>query len=84
MPTSKPPSGTPDGAETRKLRPVAPFVDEVLREWEFIAFFAYDGFESYGRGVVALELEPEGTRATYGPGEFFRVNGHTDNPPADR
>jgi hypothetical protein len=78
MPISKPPSGTPEGTAMRRVNPVPHFVDEVLREWEFIAFFAYDCFESHGRGVVGLEPGPEGTQATYGPREFFRVNGHTD------
>ena len=53
------------------MRPVPPLVDEVLREWEFISFFAYDGFEAHGRGVVALEQGPEGMQAACGPREFF-------------
>ena len=44
------------------------FVDQVLREWDSIAFFAYDNFESTGRCVVYLaqsekvELENEELR----------------------
>jgi len=47
------------------------FVDETIREWDFIAFFAYDGFEASGRGVVGLSKDSEGTKALYGPRDYF-------------
>ncbi|MGV8075122.1 MAG: hypothetical protein AB2L11_11270 [Syntrophobacteraceae bacterium] len=51
--------------------PLPDFVDEVLRAWDFIAFFAYDNFESIGRGVVGLMNTKEGTQAVYGTRDYF-------------
>jgi len=48
------------------------YVDGVLKEWETIAYFAYDGFERQGRGVVAIEPDgSDGVRFMYGPADFF-------------
>jgi len=47
------------------------FVDQVLIEWDFIAFFAYDNFELLGRGVVGLVEDEEGVRIMYGPRDYF-------------
>ena len=51
--------------------PIPSFVDEVLIEWDFIAFVAYDNFESSGRGVVGLMEEEDGTKAMYGTRDYF-------------
>ena len=40
--------------------PIPDFVDQVLRQWDFIAFFAYDNFELSGRGAVGLENSKDG------------------------
>jgi hypothetical protein len=52
------------------------FVDQVLREWDSIAFFAYDNFESTGRGVVCLAESEEGTQAMYAPRDYFLSRGN--------
>jgi len=54
-------------------KPIPKFVDEVLSEWDFIAFFAYDNFESAGRGVVGLINAAEGTQAMYGTRDYFET-----------
>lgn len=47
------------------------FVDQALREWDFIAFFAYDNFESVGRGVVGLMNTAGKTQVMYGGRDYF-------------
>jgi len=51
--------------------PIPDFVDEILREWDFIAFFAYDNFELSGRGVVGLFEDENGIQAVYGTRDYF-------------
>jgi len=49
------------------------YVDKVLKEWEAIAYFAYDGFERQGRGVVAIDPDASGSVSfMYGPADFFQ------------
>ncbi|NLX26531.1 MAG: hypothetical protein GXY61_11355 [Lentisphaerae bacterium] len=55
--------------------PIPDFVDRVLREWDFIAFFAYDNFESCGRGAVGLGDGANGIQAMYAPREYFVKKG---------
>ena len=55
--------------------PIPQFVDQVLSEWDFVAFFAYDNFESAGRGVVGLIEGEEGIQAMYGAREYFLGQG---------
>ncbi|MEA1969801.1 MAG: hypothetical protein U9P79_08355 [Candidatus Cloacimonadota bacterium] len=55
--------------------PIPDFVDHVLNEWDFIAFFAYDNFELSGRGVVGIVEDEEGTQAMYGTRDFFMNKG---------
>lgn len=50
--------------------PIPHLVDQVLREWDFIAFFAYDNFESEGRGVVGLMEGEECIQAMYGTRDY--------------
>ena len=50
-------------------------VDQVLSEWDFIAFFAYDNFESAGRGVVGLMEGKKGIQAIYGTRDYFVKQG---------
>jgi hypothetical protein len=58
---------------------VPDYIDSVLKEWESIAYFAYDGFERHGRGAVDVERNNSGTvRFTYAPAEFFRHQRQTD------
>jgi hypothetical protein len=55
------------------------YVDGVLKEWETIAYVAYDGFERQGRGVVAVEPDASGSvRFMYGPADFFQQQGQTE------
>jgi len=51
------------------------FVDQVLREWDFIALFAYDNFELSGHGVVGLVECEEGIQAMYGTRDYFAKHG---------
>jgi hypothetical protein len=61
------------------MNPIPEYVDSVLKEWEIIAYFAYDGFERQGRGVVAVEPDGSGSvRLMYGPAEFFQQQKETD------
>ena len=55
--------------------PIPDFVDQVLRQWDFIAFFAYDNFELSGRGVVGLENSKEGIQAMYVTRDYFVKQG---------
>lgn len=55
--------------------PIPDFVDQVLRQWDFIAFFAYDNFELLGRGAVGLQNSKEGIQAMYGPRDYFVKQG---------
>ena len=52
------------------------FVDQALQEWDFIAYFAYDGYEASGRGVVGLSQDNDGTKAMYGPADYFHQRGN--------
>ena len=36
------------------------YVQDVLDDWEFLAFAAYDWFEQQGRIVIGIEPDPEG------------------------
>lgn len=47
------------------------FVDRALREWDFIAYFAYNGFEASGRGVVGLMEDNSGLSVMYGDCGYF-------------
>ncbi|MEO5753158.1 MAG: hypothetical protein ABIR38_00435 [Chthoniobacterales bacterium] len=50
-----------------------------MKQWETIAYFAYDAFERQGRGVVAVERDESGTASLfYGPADFFQREGQTD------
>lgn len=51
--------------------PIPDYVDRVLREWDSIAFFSYDNFESSGRGAVAIGEYPEGPRIAYAAQDYF-------------
>lgn len=51
--------------------PIPNFVDQVLQEWDFIAFFAYNNFESAGRGVVGIMEDAEGTKVMYVARDYF-------------
>lgn len=51
--------------------PIPAFVDQILREWDSIAYFAYDGYETSGRGGVGLFQEGDKTKACYSPADFF-------------
>ncbi|OQB40681.1 MAG: hypothetical protein BWY09_00727 [Candidatus Hydrogenedentes bacterium ADurb.Bin179] len=51
--------------------PIPDYVDRVLREWDSIAFFAYDNYESSGRGAVAIGEYPEGPRIAYAAQDYF-------------
>ena len=51
--------------------PLPQFVNQVLVEWDFIAFFAYDNFESVGRGVVGLMEGEESVQTMYGTRDYF-------------
>ena len=51
------------------------FVDQVLSEWDFIAFFAYDNFESAGHGVAGLMEDEEGIQAMYVTRDYFMKQG---------
>ena len=54
------------------MNPIPDFVEDVLKEWEAVAYFAYDGYERQGRGVVTVEPDAPGSvRFMYGPAEFF-------------
>lgn len=55
--------------------PIPDFVDQVLSEWDFIAFFAYDNFELSGRGVVGLVEGEDGIQAMYGIRDYFVKQG---------
>ena len=55
--------------------PIPQYVDQVLSEWDFIAFFAYDSFESAGRGVVGLIEGAEGIQPMYGIRDYFLEQG---------
>lgn len=52
------------------------YIDQALQEWSFVAFFAYDNFESVGRGVVGLAETTEGIQAIYGTPEYFQERGY--------
>lgn len=53
------------------------YIDQAIQEWNFVAFFAYDNFESVGgRGVVALAETAEGIQAIYGTPEYFQKRGY--------
>ena len=51
--------------------PIPDYVDRVLREWDTIALFSYDNFESSGRGAVAIGDYPEGPRIAYAAQDYF-------------
>lgn len=51
------------------------YVDHALREWDFLAFFAYDGFETSGRGVVGIMESEQGANAMYGDRRYFELQG---------
>ena len=55
--------------------PIPQYVDQVLSEWDFIAFFAYDSFESAGRGVVGLIEGAEGIQPMYVIRDYFLEQG---------
>ncbi len=61
----------------RQMKTLPNFVNEVLQEWDFVAFFAYDGFATSGRGVVGLTRGDEGTQVMYGPRAYFEKLGDT-------
>lgn len=55
------------------------YVEGVLKEWEAIAYFAYDGFERQGRGVVAVETDTAGSvNFMYGRADFFQQQKQTE------
>lgn len=56
---------------------IPPYVDQALRDWDFIAFFAYDGFEASGRGVVGLFEEDQVTKVMYGDRRYFDQLGNS-------
>ena len=47
------------------------FVEKALNEWEAICFFAYDNFESNGRGVIAFVEEQDDVNVMYAPRDYF-------------
>jgi hypothetical protein len=53
------------------------YVDDLLREWDFLAFYSYDGFETSGRGVVGILESEQGTSAMYGDRRYFELLGDT-------
>jgi hypothetical protein len=52
------------------------FVQRVLEEWDFISYFAYEKYETRGRGVVIL-LEEKHTMAGYCGADYFLERGKT-------
>ncbi len=55
------------------------YVDGVLKEWDAIAYFAYDGFEREGRGTVAVERDISGSlQFIYLPADFFQQQRDTE------
>ena len=65
----------PELFDIKMASPIPTFVDSVLQEWDFIAFFAYDGFESSGRGAVGLMESDDGVQAMYGDADYFHQIG---------
>jgi hypothetical protein len=53
------------------MEPLPQFVDEVLQEWDTIAFFAYSNFELSGRGLVGMTDGADGTEMFYAPQEHL-------------
>ena len=57
--------------------PIPHFVDQMLTEWDFIAFYAYNNFESQGRGAVGLMEGEQEVQLMYGPRDYFSKKGMT-------
>lgn len=47
------------------------YINEILREWNTIAFESYDGYERFGRGVVGISLSDGKAEMLYGERAFF-------------
>jgi hypothetical protein len=58
------------------MQEIPRYVDDVLREWETIAFTAYDGYERLGRGVVGISREGDSAQLLYADRDFFATQGN--------
>ena len=57
-------------------KPIPLYIDDVLREWDTIAFIAYDGYEQTGPGVVAIMPAGNSSVLLYGERDFFVKQGN--------
>lgn len=58
-------------------KPIPRYIDEVLREWDTIACFAYDGYERMGPGVCAIMPAGNLSVLFYSERDFFVKQGNT-------
>jgi len=58
-------------------KPIPLYIDEVLREWDTIAYLAYDGYEQQGPGVVGIIPGGNSSVLFYGTCDFFVKQGNT-------
>ena len=58
-------------------KPIPLYIDEVLREWDTIAYLAYDGYEQQGPGVVVIIPGGNSSVLLYGKRDFFVKQGNT-------
>ncbi len=62
---------------SKMTKPIPLYIDEVLREWDTIAYLAYDGYEQQGPGVVGIIPGGNSSVLFYGTCDFFVKQGNT-------